>query len=67
MASGKGLPPAAARHPKIARLGSWQNALQWIRSYGEHFFHFTGTKLLKITTKWPPAQIEPQKCILNFE
>ena len=27
--------------------------------------HFPGTKLLKITTKWPPGQIEPQKCIFE--
>ena len=24
------------------------------------FFNFAGTKLLKITTKWAPGQIEPQ-------
>ena len=29
------------------------------------FFHFPGTKLLKITTKWLPDQIEPQKCIFE--
>jgi hypothetical protein len=29
------------------------------------FFHFPATKLLKITTKWPPGQIKPQKCIFE--
>ena len=32
---------------------------------GNMFFHFTGTKVLKITTKWLPGQIERQKCIFE--